>query len=132
VSASATGIRIQLLAPARVSAGEPVPFTLQIVNAGGRPATLYHQGRSPAFDLVVQDDTGRMVWQRLAGATLLMILGVRQLAPGETLQLEDTWSQQDGAGRPVPPGRYRLIGIVPGEPGRELRSPEVVLEIARS
>jgi hypothetical protein len=81
---------------------------------------------------VVQDDTGRMVWQRLAGATLLMILGVRQLAPGETLQLEDTWSQQDGAGRPVPPGRYRLIGIVPGEPGRELRSPEVVLEIARS
>ena len=132
MSAGASGIRLQLLAPARISEGEPVSFTLRIVNAGSRPATLYHQGRSPAFDLVVRDDAGRMVWQRLAGATLLMILGIRQLAPGETLQLEDTWSQQDNAGRPVPPGRYRLTGIVPGEPGRELRSPEIVLEIAPS
>jgi hypothetical protein len=132
MSTGGSSIRVELLAPARVSEGEPVPFTLQIVNAGGRPATLYHQGRSPAFDLVVQDDRGRLVWQRLAGATLLMVLGVRQLAPGETLELEDTWRQQDGAGRPVPPGRYRLTGIVPGEPDRELRSPEVVLEIAHS
>ena len=132
MSAGASGIRLQLLAPARVVEGEPVPFTLQIVNAGGRPATLYHQGRSPGFDLVVHDDAGRMVWRRLAGATILMILGIRELAPGETLRLEDTWSQQDDRGRPVPPGRYRLSGIVPGEPGRELRSPEAILEIARS
>jgi hypothetical protein len=132
VSAGGSGIRLRLLAPARVPEGEPVPFTLRILNAGGRPATLYFQGRPPAFDLVVQDDAGRMVWRRLAGATLLMVLGVRQLAPGEALEFSDAWSQQDHAGRPVPPGRYRLTGIVPGEPGLELRSPDVVLEIARS
>jgi hypothetical protein len=73
-----------------------------------------------------------MVWRRLSGATLLMVLGVRELAPSETLEFEDTWLQRDRAGRPVPAGRYRLTGIVPGEPGRELSSAAAFLEIARA
>jgi hypothetical protein len=113
-----------------VRQGEPVRFTLLIVNAGDRPAVLYLQGRPPAFDLLVRDGSGTVVWRRLAGATIQMVLGLRDLAPGETLEFEDAWSQVDQAGRPVPPGRYRLAAAVPGEPGRELRSPDAVLEIA--
>jgi hypothetical protein len=122
-------MRIDLLAPARVREGEPVRFALRISNAGGRPATLYLQGRPPAFDLVVHDAVGRIVWRRLAGATHLKGVGVRELAPGESLDFGDVWPQQDQSGRPVPPGRYRLAGIVPGEPGKELRSQDVDLEI---
>jgi Intracellular proteinase inhibitor len=132
MSAGGSSIRLQLLAPARVKHGEPVPFTLHIVNAGDRRATLYLQGRPPAFDLLVQDDAGRMIWRRLAGATRLMVLGVRELGPGDALDFGDVWPQQDEAGRPVAPARYHLTAIVPGEPGRELRSEEVILDILRS
>jgi hypothetical protein len=130
MSGGGSSLRLRLLAPAQVRQGEPVRFTLLIVNAGDRPAVLYLQGRPPAFDLLVRDGSGTVVWRRLAGATIQMVLGLRDLAPGETLEFEDAWSQVDQAGRPVPPGRYRLAAAVPGEPGRELRSPDAVLEIA--
>jgi hypothetical protein len=89
-------------------------------------------GGPRAIDLVVHDAVGRIVWRRLAGTTLLMVLGIRELAPGESLEFADVWPQQDQSGRPVPPGSYRLAGIVPGEPGKELRSRDVVLEILRA
>lgn len=122
-------IRLQLLAPSRVPQGGTVPFTLRIVNAGRRPATLYVQGRPPAFDLMVHDASGRLVWRRLAGASVAMVLGVRQLAPGDVVDLEDVWRQTDAAGNPVPPGRYLLTGVVPGEPDRDLRSRPAELDI---
>ena len=124
-----SGIQLRLLAPARVVVGEPVPVTLRTENAGGRPATLYLQGRPPAFDITVHDASGRQVWRRLEGATVAMVLGIRELAPGESLELEDIWRQADAAGHPVPPGRYRLTGLLPGEPGSELRSAPAHLDI---
>jgi hypothetical protein len=130
MSADASGLELELLAPARVLRGEPLRFTLRILNAGDRPAMLYLQGRPPAFDLLVHDAGGRMVWRRLAGAVIPMALGVRELAPGEAVEFDDAWRLEDAAGLPMPPGRYRLTGVVPGEPGRELRSSDVSLEIA--
>ena len=124
-----SGIKLRLFAPARVLQGEPVPVTLRIENAGGRPATLYLQGRPPAFDVTVHDASGRQVWRRLEGAVVAMVLGVRELAPGESLELEDTWRQTDAAGDLVPPGRYRLTGLLSGEPGRRLRSAPARLDI---
>src|SRR6476661_11210738 len=100
-------VHLHLLVPARVHQGEPVRFLLRIVNAGDRPATVYLQGRPPAFDITVHDASGRQVWRRLEGATVAMVLGIRELAPGESLELEDIWRQTDAAGHPVPPGRYR-------------------------
>jgi hypothetical protein len=132
VSAGESGIRLQLLAPARAPEGEPVRYTLHIENAGDRPATLYLQGRPPAFDLVVLDDAGRMIWRRLGGATILTVLGIRELRPGQTIDFTDVWSLRDQADQPLAPGRYRLTGIVPGEPGQELRSADVALDIVSS
>jgi hypothetical protein len=132
VGAKGSGVQLQLLAPARAPQGEAVPFTLRIVNAGDRPATAYFQGRPPAFDLIVHDASGRQVWRRLEGAAVAMVLGVRELAPGESLDLGDVWRQTNSAGLLVPPGRYRLTGLVPGEPDRGLRSPPAELEILRS
>jgi Intracellular proteinase inhibitor len=127
--AGGSGIELRLLGPARVLLGEPVPVTLRIENAGRRPATLYLQGRPPAFDITVHDASGRQVWRRLEGATVAMVLGIRELAPGESLELEDVWRQIDAAGRPVPPGRYRLTGFLPGEPDPGLRSAPTHLDI---
>jgi hypothetical protein len=140
VGAKGSGVQLQLLAPARAPQGEAVPFTLRIVNAGDRPATAYFQGRPPAFDLIVHDASGRQVWRRLEGAAVAMVLGVRELAPGESLDLGDVWRQTNSAGLLVPPGRYRvprpvargLTGLVPGEPDRGLRSPPAELEILPS
>ena len=126
--AGGSGIELRLLAPARVLQGDTVPVTLRIENAGG-PTTLYLQGRPPAFDITVHDASGRQVWRRLEGAVVAMVLGVRELAPGESLELEDTWRQTDAAGHLVPPGRYRLTALLPGEPGRELRSAPARLDI---
>ena len=130
--AGGSDIRLQLLAPVRVQQGEPVRFTLRIVNAGDRPAAVYLQGRPPAFDVTVHDASGRQVWRRLEGATVAMVLGIRELAPGERLEFEDTWRQTDAAGGAVPPGRYRLTGLLPAEPGRTLRSAPTPLEILPS
>jgi len=127
--AGRSDVHLHLLVPARVHQGEPVRFTLRLVNAGDRPATVYLQGRPPAFDVTVHDASGRQVWRRLEGAIVAMVLGIRELVPGEWLEFEDSWRQTDAAGSGVPPGRYRLTGLLPGEQGRELRSPPVELEI---
>ena len=124
-----SGVRLRLLTPARIREGEPLRFTLRIENAGRRPATVYLQGRPPAFDVTVHDASGRQVWRRLEGAAVAMVLGIRELAPEEIFELEGLWPQTDAGGAQVAPGRYRLAGLLPGEPGRDLRSPSVEVNI---
>jgi intracellular proteinase inhibitor BsuPI len=124
-----SGVRLRLLTPAQVRQGEPLRFTLRIENAGRRPATVYLQGRPPAFDVTVHDASGREVWRRLEGAVVAMVLGVRELAPEESFELEGLWPQTDAGGAQVAAGRYRLTGLLPGEPGWDLRSPSVDVDI---
>jgi hypothetical protein len=123
-------MRVELVAPETIRAGEPVRLVLRVSNTGKRPITLYLQGRPTAFDLVVQGGGGRIVWRRLLGATVSTILGIRTLEPGKTIEFEDTWRQQTASGKPVPPGTYVLSGsiLTDREP---IRSPAVRLTITR-
>jgi uncharacterized protein (DUF58 family) len=113
-------MRVELVVPSKVAVGQPVPMTLRIRNTSDRPITLYLQGRPVGFDLVVEQPDGEVVWRRLEGATVSAILGVRTLAPGEVLDLEESWKQQTRAGRRVKPGDYSVSGSVltDGEPIR--------------
>jgi Intracellular proteinase inhibitor len=104
-------MRVELVVPATVAAGQPVTVTLRISNPGDRPMELYLQGRPIAFDLVVQRGS-EVVWRRLEGAVVSAILQVRTLAPGEMLELTETWDQKDGSGQPVEPGDYTVAGSV--------------------
>lgn len=115
---SSDSLRLRLLAPDRVVAGEPVPVTLRLENATERTLTLYLTGRSIAFDVVVERADGARVWRRLEGEVIQSILRLETLGPGEVLVLETSWDQRSNAGEPVPPGEYRVRGIVPteGEP----------------
>ncbi len=112
----------ELVVPAEVRVGEPVPITLRLTNASDRPLELHLLGRTIAFDISVARESGPEVWRRLEGAVIPGILRVEVLAPGQTLELRDVWRQRTGAGEPVGPGTYTVQGILPTEAPEPLRT----------
>jgi len=120
---------IHLSVPARVPAGEPVPVTLTVTNPSSTPLTLYLKGRPVAFDVVVRRKDGEVIWRRLEGATIAMILQVKTLPPGGSLRFEDVWSQRTNAGAPVGPGDYTMTGELPTDRPEPLRTSPVPLHI---
>ena len=124
-------LRIRLDAPAEVRAGDAVPFTLRVENAGARPLELYLRGRAIAFDVVVARPDGLTMWRRLGGEVVQAILQIRVLAPGEVLELRAAWDQRDGRGAPVGPGDYRAHGVLLMESPERVSTAPVPLRIVR-
>jgi hypothetical protein len=122
-------MRVELAVPRAVPAGAPVPIAIRIVNTTARPLELHLQGRTVAFDLIVRRGDA-VVWRRLEGATMPAILQLRTLAPGEVLELADTWTQRDNGGAPVEPGEYSVSGTVPTD-GSPIQAGPVRLTIGR-
>jgi Intracellular proteinase inhibitor len=120
---------LELVLPDTVRAGQAVTLTLRLVNQSRKAATLYSQGRPTAFDIVISHSGGRPVWHRLYRKTITSVLQVRTMAAGEVLEFTDTWNQRDDAGREVPPGEYRVVGILPTDPPERLESRSEVLRI---
>jgi hypothetical protein len=120
---------VTLEVPPVVRAGEAVPLTLRVTNPGDRPLTLHLRGRPIAFDLVVRDEDGSVVWRRLEGAMIAMVLQVRTLAPGEMLVLEDTWRHQTTRGTAVRPGDYTVTAALLTDSPTPLRSSPSSLRI---
>lgn len=104
---------LEIVVPSSVHPGEPVPIALRVTNPGDRSLDLYLLGRTITFDIVVAAPGGRVVWRRLEGASVQQILQIRTLAPGETLELRDAWSQRTNAGAAAAPGSYTVQGIIP-------------------
>ena len=106
-------MRFDIDCPSEVKQGEPVTVTLRLTNTSDQVQTAYLMGRPTAFDVEVSNAAGTVIWHRLAGETVPAILGVRTLAPGEALTFEGSWRQRDQSGRPVPPGVYHIVGVLP-------------------
>ena len=121
-------LRLELAVPNRARVGEPVPIALRVINVGERPIDLYLQGRTIVFDIVVEGAAGDVVWRRLAGQTTQAILRLEVLAPGDTLELRDTWNQRTNRGVVVGPGTYTLRGLLPTD-ARPLETPPASLRI---
>jgi hypothetical protein len=121
-------LRLHLDVPHTVRVGEPVPIVFRIENARQQPLDLYLRGREIAFDIVISDRAGRVVWRRLAGEVIPAILRIETLGPGGVLTLEHLWDQRTGPGRTVPPGDYTVRAelLTENEP---LHSPAVPLRI---
>lgn len=117
-SSSRPGMIFEIGLPASVRVGEPVPITLRVRNAGREPLTLTLTGRPVGFDLVVTRPDGALVWNRLHGQVVALVLQIGFLQPGEALEFADRWEQLDNAGRPVAPGVYHVRGILPAEEGQ--------------
>jgi hypothetical protein len=120
---------LHLTVPPRVRVGEPVPVVLGVTNHSNAPLTLYLKGRPIAFDVVVRREGGGIVWRRLHGATIAMVLRVETLAPGDSLRLEEIWPQRTQAGAPVEPGDYTVTGELPTDGPAPLRSAAAPLRI---
>jgi hypothetical protein len=120
---------VTLKVPREVRARDSVPMTVHVTNATSQPLTLYLRGRPIAFDLVVTGADGTVVWRRLEGAMISMVLQVRTLSPGEALELRDVWPQTTRAGAPIPPGEYTVRGEVLTDTPRPLATPSAPLRI---
>ncbi len=120
---------VELDVPPDVREGEAVPMTLRVTNTADRPLTLRLRGRPIAFDFVVRREDGTIVWRRLAGAMIAMVLQLRTLAPGETLELEDVWQQQDAGGTRVSPGNYTVTAVLLTDSSAPLESSSAPLRI---
>jgi hypothetical protein len=105
-------LRLRLELPEEVKEGTPVPMTLCVENLTERTLDLHLTGRPVAFDLVVADDEGNVVWRRLKDEVISMVLGLEPLAPGAFLEFEDTWNQRTDLGNPVTAGTYSVRGEV--------------------
>ncbi|HZE76528.1 MAG TPA: BsuPI-related putative proteinase inhibitor [Gemmatimonadales bacterium] len=126
----ADSMTVELSVPDHVPPGAPVPLALRVTNRTTSPLTLYLRGRPIAFDVIVTDSRGKVVWRRLEGATTSMALQVRELKPGETLALDDVWQQRTNAGTPVKPGKYHLKGQLLTD-SKPLETASVSLQISR-
>ncbi len=122
-------LRLTLVAPDSVRAGDPVPIVLRLTNVTDRPVEAHFLGREIAFDIVVASEDGTILWRRLERAVVPGILQVRVLAPGQTLELKDAWRQRTSGGEPAPPGRYTVWGVLPSDAREPLRTPPTHLRI---
>ncbi|HET8622900.1 MAG TPA: BsuPI-related putative proteinase inhibitor [Gemmatimonadales bacterium] len=121
--------KVELAVPREARAGMPVPMTLRVTNTSDRPLELYLRGRPIAFDLAVRQSDGPLVWRKLAGAMIAMVLQLKTLAPGETLELKDVWRQQTTDGSQAKPGDYTVTGSLLTDSQASLDSPPVPLHI---
>ncbi len=110
-------LRLTLEFRERVREGEPVPVTLRVENVGSATLDLYLTGRPVAFDLVVTDREGAVVWRRLEGEIMAAVLRIEILEPGGALSFDDVWDQRSNAGEPVTAGEYFLHGELLREDG---------------
>jgi hypothetical protein len=106
-------LELRLEVPAEARSGAMVPVRLVLVNHGIEPVEVGLSGNPIAFDLVVTDANGAEVWRRLEGVAVEDILVTRTVLPGREIEFQDYWAQRDQSGRRVPPGTYRLRGILP-------------------
>ncbi len=105
-------LRVELIVPERVRAGETVRFTLQVQNVSARTFDLYLRGRESTFDIQVTGVAGVLVWERLAGAVMPAIVHIRALAPRKRFELIAEWDQRDNKGRPLGVGEYSARGLL--------------------
>jgi hypothetical protein len=107
---SGDSIRVELELPGSVPQGEPVAMILRVTNLLDRSVDLYLTGRPIAFDLIVMDAAGRVVWRRLQDEVVAMVLRIETLDAGAALEFTDRWIQRTNSGEAVPPGEYTVRG----------------------
>ncbi|HMI55002.1 MAG TPA: BsuPI-related putative proteinase inhibitor [Gemmatimonadaceae bacterium] len=105
-------LRISLTAPESVPLGSKVPIVIRLENAGETALELYLRGRTIAYDILIEDATGEVVWRRLEGEIIPGIIQIKVLDSGEVLELSHDWDQRTNRGDLVEPGSYTVRGSV--------------------
>jgi hypothetical protein len=85
---------------------------IRLENTGNTPVEVYLRGRTIAYDILIRDEAGEVVWQRLEGEMVPGIIQVKMLDAGEAFELSHDWDQRTNRGVAVEPGRYTAQGIL--------------------
>lgn len=123
------GAKVSLVVPDTVARGAKVPIMIRVTNTTSAPLDLYLRGRDIAFDITITGSTGVELWRRLEGETVLAIIQIKTLGPGETLELGHEWDQRSNSGRTAVAGVYKLRGSVLTDGSSSLVSNEASLVI---
>ena len=93
--------------------GAPITLVVTLRNqaAAARKLTL---STSQTHDCIVSDAGHKAVWRFSAGRMFAQVITDLTLEPGESRSFTLTWDQTDAKGKPVPPGDYEAVGLVPG------------------
>jgi intracellular proteinase inhibitor BsuPI len=121
-------ISLSLVGPAETPRGAVVPFAVRLQNITSRTIRLGVGGTTPAFDVIVQDASGGIVWNFMHGKAVAMIVKYLTLAPGEVVELRGVWSQQTNDGDTVLSGVYTVYAAMWTENG-SLRSSTGTLRV---
>ena len=92
------------------SPGEKVVVKLTVTNKGDEPF-LHTFRSSQMYDFIVKKDDEE-IWRWSNDKMFLTVLTEFSLNPGQSVSYEDVWDQRGNDGKPVPPGRYELIGVL--------------------
>ncbi len=96
--------------------GEEIALTLSLRNTAGRPAEVEFP-TSQRYDFVVRAQSGEEVARWSLGQQFTSQGLKLTVQPNQQVVVGDTrWKQLDQNDRPVPPGRYELVGVVTARP----------------
>lgn len=124
-------LTLRLDAPTEARANAAIPLKLTLRNSGTEPAQVMLGGRPP-YDFVIRAADGARVWRWSEGQAVQMILETRTLRPGEQIVYELQWTIKDREGAFLPPGRYRLRGMLNMDPPETMETaPQELAVIAR-
>jgi hypothetical protein len=85
---------------------------IRLENVGETSLELYLRGRTIAYDILIRNEAGAVVWNRLEDEIIPGIIQVKVLEPNEALELSHEWHQRTNRGDIVEPGLYSATGIV--------------------
>jgi hypothetical protein len=89
--------------------GDDATLSLTVANPTDQPIALQFPS-GEQYDFVVRAVDGTELWRWSAGRVFTMAIIDRTLQPGETYEVSEKWKIADAAGRPLPPGLYRVDG----------------------
>jgi hypothetical protein len=97
-------------------AGLKITFT--VANTADRLLPFrFSSGQS--FDLVIVNAAGNEVWRWARDQFFTSVVRSEALRPQSEWKYEAVWNHRDNAGNAVPPGEYRLKGVVAAQPPLE-------------
>lgn len=106
--------------------GEPIRLNLIATNKTDDTIKLTFPS-SQRYDFVVKSQGGEEVWRWSKDRMFAMMLYEEELKPKDCLVYKETWNQLNNQGKPVPLGRYEIIGVLKTHPVGLSRS--VAIEI---
>ncbi len=104
--------------------GEPIPFTLLLVNCSNKQISRYYPDQQ-RYEFTVSQTQGDLiggeVWRWSADRVFAQVVGTQTFEIRTPVRYTETWDQRDDSGHQVPEGHYQVLAIDVGCEDRQLR-----------